>query len=274
MSRILGLLLIIRAVTPIIIILLIAGLALTFVRDLSASLEKPIQTISDEVEVVEVALANAQDDFLAVQTTMGELLDDLESFSIPNPLANLSTTLTIPSINIPDPPSIPIPDVDVNWRTRSIQYPSGLSFSFSSGLSTTWSTFSVTYPRTISVTTDNFNLSIPNIPSFNVTIPGLSLLKTAVENVIDEVTDIFDIFDPALTAINDLTTTLQVLPESVDTIIDSTQTIVSNAQRTTAYWSNVILTVTGIILLLTLNYIFSSMLQSLQEGWRMLRGQS
>ena len=274
MRRIQGLLLIVRALTPIIIILLIAGLAMTFVRDLSASLEAPIQAISDEVEVVETALADAQEDFLAVQTTVGKLVEDLEDFTIPNPLATLSTNLTIPSINIPDLPPIPIPDVDVSWRTRSIRYPSGLSFSFTSGLDITWSNFSVTYPRSISVTTDNLNLSIPDIPSFNVNIPGLGLLRTAVGNIIDEVTSIFDVFDPALTAINDLTKTLQVLPDSVDTIITATQTAAGNAGQTVAHWSNLILLVTGIILLLVLNYIFTGMLQDLQQGWAMIRGVS
>jgi len=270
MRRIQGLLLIVRALTPIIIVLLIAGLALTFVRDLSANLAEPIQMISDEVEVVETALTDAQEDFWAVQTTVGKLVDDLENFTIPNPLETLSTDLTIPSISIPDLPSIPIPDIDVDWRTRSIRYPSGLSFSFTSGLDITWSNFSVTYPTSISVTTEDFNLAIPDIPSFNVNIPGLGLLRTAVGNIIDEVTDIFEVFDPALTAINDLTETLQVLPDSVDTIIGATQTAVGTVGHTVVYWSNLILVVTGIILLLVLNYIFSGMLKDLQDGWAML----
>jgi hypothetical protein len=274
MRRIQGLLLIVRALTPIIIVLLIAGLAMTFVRDLSANLAEPIQMISDEVEVVETALTDAQEDFLAVQTTVGKLVEDLENFTIPNPLATLSTDLTIPSISIPDLPPIPIPDVHVNWRTQSIRYPSGLSFSFTSGLDITWSTFSITFPRNISVTPENFNLSIPDIPSFNVNIPGLELLRTAVGNIIDEVTSIFEVFDPALTAINDLTKTLQVLPDSVDTIIGATQTATGTVGRIVVHWSNLILVVTGIILLLVLNYIFSGMLQDLQDGWAMLRGMS
>jgi len=274
MRRIQGLLLIVRALTPIIIVLLIAGLALTFVRDLSANLAEPIQMISDEVEVVETALTDAQEDFLTVQTTVGKLVEDLENFTIPNPLETLSTDLTIPAISIPDLPSIPIPDIDVNWRTRSIRYPSGLSFSFTSGLDVTWSNFSTTYPRSISVTTEDFNLSIPDIPSFNVSIPGLGLLRTAVGNIIDEVTDIFEVFDPALTAINELTETLQVLPDSVDTIIGATQTAAETVGHTVIHWSNLILMVTGIILLLVLNYIFSAMLQDLQDGWAMLRGLS
>lgn len=273
MRRIQGLLLIIRAFTPIIIVLLIAGLALTFVRDLSASLEKPIQAISDEVDKIETAIADAQEDFVAVQNTVGKLVDDLANFSIPNPLASLSTNLTIPSINIPDIPAIPIPDVSVSWRSRSIRYPSGLGFSFSSGLSVTWSNFSVRYPNSISVSTNDFNISIPDIPQFSVEIPGLALLRTAVGNIIDEVTSIFDVFDPALSAINDLTSTLQVVPDSVDGVINATQNAVATAGRTVAHWSTLIAIVTGIILLLIVNYIFSSMLQDLSLGWAMLRGQ-
>lgn len=222
MRRIQGLLLMVRAFTPIIIVLLIAGLAMTFVRDLSAGLAKPIQTISDEAVVIETALTNAKEDFTAVQTTVSALVEDLESFTIPNPLSGLSTSLTIPAISVPDLPPIPIPDVSVSWRTRSIRYPSGLDFSFTSGLDITWSNFSVRYPTSISVTTDNLNLSIPDIPSFSVSIPGMSLLRTAVGNIINRVTSIFDVFDPALSAINDLTKTLQVLPDSVETVFTAT----------------------------------------------------
>ena len=156
MGRLLGLLLIIRALTPIIIVLLVALVVMTVVNDLSASLEKPLQVISDEVENLEETFADAQEEFVAVQETVGELIDDLESFSIPNPLAGLVTSITIPSIEIPDIPAIPIPDISVGWRTRSIRYPSGLSFSFTSGLSVTWSNFSVRYPNSISVTTEDF----------------------------------------------------------------------------------------------------------------------
>ena len=73
-----------------------------------------------------------------------------------------------------------------------------------------------------------------------------------------------------LSVTNDLTETLQVLPDSVDTIIGATQTAVGTVGHTVVYWSNLILVVTGIILLLVLNYIFSGMLKDLQDGWAML----
>ena len=116
-------------------------------------------------------------------------------------------------------------------------------------------------------------LSIPDIPQLNVQIPGLALLRDAIEGVIDEVTSIFDVFDPALSAIKDLTDSLQVLPDSVNAIVDETQTVFTTVSRTAAHWSALIAIVTLVILVLVVNYIFSTMLQDLQRGWSMLRGQ-
>ncbi len=260
MSRLFGVALIIRGITPILIVLMIAGLAIVIVNDLSSALEKPIGAISEEVALVEGAIEDVQEDFTNVQEAVSTLIEDLTSFSIPNPLAGLSSVLTIPAINIPDIPSIPIPTIDIEWD--SVNIPLGFT------------TIRIRYPVDIDLGTTNFSINIPDIPSFNITIPGLDLLKDAIENVIDEVTTIFDVFDPAFEAINELTATLDVLAGSVERIGNATGDALEQTGEALGKWVVIIVIITIIILILVVNYIFAAMVKDVRDGWLLLKGQS
>lgn len=262
-ARVLGAFLIVRAVTPLLVILVLAVAGSMILADVWDVLEEPVGLINDGIEAMQATVAAVQDDFAVVVAEIQDVVDLLGQFQLPNLNVTLPTSLDIPAF------SIPVPDVSVSWRTASIRYPSGLGFSWSSGLSITWSNFSIRYPSNISVGISNLSIDPPNI-----SLPGLSQLGGAIRSAFSAVSGVFNVFDSAFASLGQLTESVQILPQQISAIVQAAQQGFENVRAVAVRWSGILAVVTIIILVLVIIYFAVPMLDDLRRGWRLLTGQT
>lgn len=254
MRRIIGLLLIIRAITPLLIVL---SLCLTFaiiLGDLQAAIDAPIQGIQKEITTVQTALGEAEADITEVVEAASTAVDTLTSF---NPLAlipNIPSSISIPNLSLPDL-NIPVPTASIIWDEFDpvvlppIDYPSGLN-----------------------IGTTTATVSFSNITNTVLSITGLSSLDNTLNNALSGITGMFDEFQSAFDSIGALSTTLQTLPASFQTIVTESGNLLSNVRQVFVDSGGTLVLVFIVLLALVLIYFAVPMLDDFTRGWRMLRG--
>lgn len=254
MSRLIGLLLIIRALSPVLVLLVIAITVGIILGDLRAAVDPPIRTIRTELDTIRSTVEDVRADFEAVTREVTAVVNALGSFSLPNIIPNIPDFFSIPSLDIPDL-TVPVPTVSVQTTTTTIV---GIS---------------ITYPSGITVGTRNITLVIPNIPSFNVPLPGLGALDDAIRNALSGITGIFDVFDEAFASIGQLSDTLRAVPDSFNAISTQTQALLDGLGSVISQWGSTLATVLIILGVLVVIYFAAPFLDDLRRGWRMLNGQ-
>lgn len=257
MRRVLGFLLIVRALSPFLILLVLAVAGMIILRDLRVEMDEPIRIIQTEVDSLSGVVEDARDDLNTVQREISELVTALEAFNPANLIPDLSGTISIPSLTIPDV-TVPIPDI-----------PNGVSISTSS---ISIAGVGLTYPTGISVSTRNYTLAIPDISSFNITIPGLDLLSSAIESALAPITDIFNVFEPAFASINALNETLQQVPDSMDAITTQGEALLNGVRDVFLRWGQTLTIVLVVLAVLVVIYFGVPFLDDFTRGLRMLRG--
>jgi hypothetical protein len=268
MSRLLGLLIILRALAPILLVALIVLTVNNVVADLRLAVEEPLDRINDQAEVLRGTFDEAKTAYQQVETRVTTVVNSIRQ--LPNLIPDISAIITIPAITLPDP-VIPLPTFQVTNFT--LRYPSGINFSsvtilgFSvpSGLNITWSNVSI---PTITTGVNNFRIDLPNIPAFNVPIPGLDIIEAAL----GEVTGVFDDVSNAFKEVTDLGTILNVVPDEFNQLIADGNQLVRSVREVGVRWeSNVRTVILAAVILFVVIYV-TSFLEALDRGWRMLLG--
>lgn len=254
MSRLFGLLLIIRALSPILILLVIAIAVAVILGDLRAAMDEPIQNMKTEFDEIRTTVEDVREDFETVTSEITEVVNALQSFSLPNVIPNIPDFFTIPSLDIPDL-TVPVPTVSVQMCSVNI----GVRIS---------------YPCGITVGTRNVTLAIPNIPSFNVPLPALGALDDTLRNALSGITGIFDVFDEAFASIGELSETLRNVPDSFNAISTETQALLDALSGLLVKWGSTLSLVLISLAVLVVIYFAVPFLDDFRRGWRMLRGLS
>ncbi len=253
MNRLLGLLLILRALSPILILLVIAVAVAVILGDLRAAVDEPIQNVKTELNEIRTTVEDVRQNFEDVTSAVTEAVNELQSFSIPNLIPNIPDFFSIPSLDIPDL-SVPVPTITVNMTSLDL------------GPAT------IRYPSSITVGTRTVLLTIPNIPSFNVPVPGLGALDDMLRNALSGITSVFDVFDEAFASIGELTDTLQTVPDSFNTISIETQALLDGLRDALGRWGSTLTIVLVVLAVLMVIYFAIPMLDDFRRGWRLLRG--
>lgn len=270
--RLLGLLLILRALAPFLIIGVIAVVGSVIVSDLQAALEEPVRSIDAAFRDAQTAIESAREDVETLTREVTSVVDRLRSFSLPNVIPNLPVSLTLPRIEL-DSLTIPIPDISVRWsNSPRITYPSSLDFSWTSGLSITWSDFSIRYPSSISISTSNYRLDLPDIPQVSIPLPGLRELGNLIRGAFSSLTGVFDVFDEAFGAISGLGESVQAVSESITAVVGEAKTALETLRDTVMRWGGVLAAAGVVLLVLAVIYFIVPSIDDFQRGWRMLRG--
>ena len=251
--RISGLLLMVRALAPILIVLVIGVAGWIVLSDVRAAVDPPLATIRGEIGEIRETVGAVRDDLTAVNAEITSLVSALQAFSIPNLIPNIPGNLSFPSLNIPNV-NIPIPSVSVRTSSTNI---AGVNIS---------------YPSGINVGSTSFNLDLPNIPGFSVPLPGLGDVDDLLRSGLSGITSVFDAFDTAFSSIGDLNATLQAVPEHFSTITTQTENLVTNIRGVLTRWGETLLIVMVILLALVMIYLGVPLLDDLTRGWRLLRG--
>lgn len=257
MRRLMGILLILRALSPFLFLAILAIASLIILQDVRAELDQPIQTIQGELEALSTVVDKTRENFEEVQNEVSGLVTALEAFNPANLIPDISGVISIPSLTIPDV-TIPIPDV-----------PNGVSISFSS---INIAGVNLSYPSGISIGTRSFTLAIPDIGAFNITIPGLDLLGDAIATALSPITEVFDVFTPAFESINELNETLQQVPESLETITAEGQALADDVGDVVARWSRTLIIMFTMLTVLTVIYFGVPFLDYFNRGLQMVRG--
>ncbi len=251
--RISGLLLILRALAPLLIILVLGITGSIVLADVRAAVDPPLATIRGEITEIQATVGEVRDDLNAVSEEVTSLVNALQAFSIPNLVPDIPDNLSFPSLNIPNV-SIPIPNVSVRFSSTNV---AGVN---------------IRYPSGLNVGSRNYDLDLPNIPSFSVPLPGLGEVDNLLRTALSGVTGVFDAFDTAFSSIGVLNDTLQTVPDHFNAITSETENLVDNFQRVLVSWGQTLLIVVVILLVLVIIYLGVPVLDDLTRGWRMLRG--
>ncbi len=256
LGRLIGILFILRGLAPFLIVMIVGGIATIVINDLEAAVARPVDTMREEVANITDAFGDIGEELSRVVSDVNSVVSALNNFSLPNLLPNIPTQINFPSLSIPNlsirvpnPASIVVTTTGISLMGQTVRYPSG-----------------------ISVGTTNFTLNFPSIPAVNVPLPGMSQVNQALDDVLDEIGSVFDVFDPVFSSLSELTTSLRVLPDSFGTITTEAQTLISNIQNTFNSWRQSLFIAVVLILVLVIIYFGVSFLDDVNRGWRMLRG--
>ncbi|MEZ4672044.1 MAG: hypothetical protein R3E39_29415 [Anaerolineae bacterium] len=279
MKRILGLLLIIRALAPVLAILIILWGAGQIMADLHAALDPPIQALQTEFDTVNTTIETAQEQFDTAKTEVTTLITRLRAFRIPRLLPNLPLNLTFPSITIPDL-SFNRPDsVSVKWSTASFQVPTNCGGGVLNDLcgvlgdAVKFVTKTFAYPSDITIKTVPITITLPDVPAFNIPIPPIfNTIASGLRGLFSGFDGLFAIFRNAFDSFNTLGDHLQPIPGQVATITQEAQTLLSGLTTVVNNSGGLLLLMFGLIIVVVVIASVMTSFEHLQRGLRLLFG--
>lgn len=252
-TRLSGLLLILRALAPVLIILILGGTLAIVLGDVRTAVDAPLEQIGGEIQNVRETVDAARDDIEAVNAQVTTLVGALNNLNIPNLIPNIPANLQFPSFN---PPAMNIPVPTVSMQTSS----------------TTIAGVTITYPSGLTIGSTTYSLNIPELGSFAVPLPGLSQVDDLLRSALSGVNGVFGSFRTAFSSVSELVGTLQLVPDHITTIAEQSELLATNLRAVIMRWAETLLLVMVILLVLVIIYIGVPMLDDLTRGWRMLRG--
>ncbi|MAS36541.1 MAG: hypothetical protein CL610_21230 [Anaerolineaceae bacterium] len=255
MGRLIGLLLILRALAPVLIVLIIGGTVAVVLGDVQAAVDPPLTVIRTEMAEVRDTVEAAGENIEAVSDEVTDLVSVLGSFNLQIVIPNIPANLSFPSLDLPSV-NIPVPSVSMRTTTTTI---AGVS---------------ITYPSGLNIGSTTFSLNIPNIPSFSVPLPGLSQLDNDLRAALSGVTGVFDTFDAVFDSVGDLVGTLGQVTDHVSAITEQTDQMTQSLRRVMGRWQATLMIAVLAVLGLVLLYFGVPILDDFRRGWRMLRGLS
>ncbi len=280
MRRLLGLLLIVRALAPVLMVLVLVWGLGDMIGDLRAALVGPVAEIHAQVETARAAVETAKQQFETVRADITALLDNLRRFHVPDFLPDLPDNLTFPRIDIPDF-DIPIPTgVDVTWSdlTATISdwipddCPDWIDWLCEAGR---WVTRVVTipYPSDVDFSFSDFRVRFPNIPTIRIPMPDVfGAIRDGLGGLFSGFGDLFGEFDAAFARLRDLGDSLRALPDTLNEAWGQARALYGGVQDVLVRWGVAIAAALVIIGVLMAIYYVVPFLDDFTRGWRMLFG--
>lgn len=279
MTRLLGLLLIVRAFTPALIVLVIVWAAGRFVGDLQAAAAPPIAAMETHFADLGAAVETARAAFDDAKSDVDAALSRLADFRLPSLLPNLPLNLTFPTIPIPDltfnlPSSISVQWESVSFDVREVIPRDCGIFDFvcqALGDIINIITRTVQYPAGLTIGTTPFSLSIPDIPAFNLpTPPFFRDLVNGIDGLFSPIRNIFDRLDAAMRRFSQLGQTLQAVPEAVNRVAENGQALLTQLTRALVTWGGVVTALALIVAALIIIGYAVTFIELLRRGLRLL----
>ncbi len=285
MSRLSGLLILVRAFAPLLMVLTIYWGYTRMIDSFRAALS-PVQVMEDEIAALGETVETAREQFDTARTHAEAAVATLQEFSVPNLLPDLSNLLSIPALNIPDL-SVPIvPTVTVRFTnatgsiSRTIDGACRTVFDFfgigdlvCDPVQTVTESVNIRYPSGITFGTTNFTIDFPTIPSFTIpTPPFFNTIANSLEGVFSSFDNIFGIFDETLASINALGQEIRAVPDSINTIAQSGQQMLDDLRSSMAQRAGLV-SIALIVVAVLLVYTFATgFIQQVLRGLRLLFG--
>lgn len=254
--RLSGLLLILRALSPIFIVLIVGSVFMVVLADLANVIDEPVQRIQEEIVDVGATLADVKDDVTAVVDDVSAVVQVFNDFDLSLSLPDIPTQLQMNGINLPSV-TLRLPDPTKVTISRS-SLPSPFN--------------SIRYPSGITIGSSNIAVDIPDIPAFNIPIPGATQLNTAFDSAYSEILSVFDTLTSVFDSFDALIVSLQTLPDRFGNIITELNTLSSNVGQLFIKWSTTLSIAIVIVLVLVVIYYIVPILDDFTRGWRMIRG--
>ena len=291
MRRLTGLLLIIRALAPILMVIVIVLTLSGLTSALQQVVDARAASIRTEVATLQAAIDSAKAQFETFKTQAEALGVRLRAFRLPNILPNLPLNISFPRLDIPDF-NIQIPTgVNVTWTNGSAtasEWIDGtchdvvthLPWPLSAIVETvcdagSWVTRTVNfqYPSGVTFRFGNFRINFPAIPQFTIPMPDVfGLIRDAVGSLFGGVRDIFRAFDRATAAIRVAGDAVRDLGDGLTQAYDTTRGLLTSILAVLTRWGSVIALVLVIAAAVVVLTTFTVMLDDFTRGWRLLFG--
>jgi hypothetical protein len=285
MRRIYGLLLIVRAFAPLLMVLTIYWGYTRMIDSIQAALS-PVESIRIEIAELGETFETARTQFDTARTHAEAAIATIQGFRVPNLLPNLSNLITIPGISIPDLNVPIVPTITVNFSdttgsiSRTIEGACRTVFDFfgigdlvCDPARTVTESINIRYPSGLTFSTTNYRIVFPDIPSFTIpTPPLLNTIASGLEGVFSEFDTIFGMFDQTLARINALGQAVSTLPENFNTIAQSSQQLIDNLRSVIAERAVIVGIAFVVVLILLVIRASAGFVEQVQRGLRLLFG--
>lgn len=285
MRRLTGLLLIVRAFAPLLMVLTIYWGYTQVAASFRAAMA-PAQAIEQEIAALGAAIENARGYFDTARVNAEAAIATIQNFSVPNLLPNLTASLTIPSLSIPSVTVPIVPTLNVVWSSatgsvsRTIDGACRTVFDFfgigslvCDPVKTVTESLSFQYPSNLQFGTTNYTINFPNIPSFTIpTPPFFGTIASQLEGVFSAFDGIFGIFDETLTRFNTLGLNVRAIPERISAIGDAGQQMINNLSAVVSARAGLVsaaLLATAVLLFI---YFSAGFIRDVVRGLRLLFG--
>lgn len=252
--RLLGILYLIRALTPFVVIAAIAIGGVYIINELQTTLAPPIQELGNAVNELETEARAIQGELKQVSQDLTKVADTLEDFTeIPDLIPNIPSSINMPRLDIPNV-NVPLPQPEVKFTeidlgVTKIDYPSDIDFSNST-----------------------FNMDIPAIPPFEVPVPGLGELDDRLGQALKPVTSIFAEFNKVFAGANRLKSELEKAAESANKIVSQGEVLLTSIQEILAKQRGRLMFALVLLVLLSANYFLLPAINDFRKGLLLLRG--
>ncbi len=273
-QNLLGFLFVVRGVTPVLALLIIVWVTVSFFNDLRTTVRPQVQVIQTEITHLEDISTEAEQQWETLQNDITKLTSQIDKFHMPNLLPDLPEKLAIP-LNIPDP-TIPIPSgVDLKWKTAS--WTESVRVSESKwgffGKALNWVTKQVgktaTYPSDLTFSTTDLSVEIPNANLPDLEIP-MHLLKEPLgllEGIFGPIENVFDSFNPVFSRLEKVKVHAEVIPNRLQTVALKGVNVLTLFLNTLGEWFIAVLAILGLFIVISL---VGSMVTDLSYGLRLL----
>ena len=256
-NRLLGFAYLLKAFTPLIVILLIAGTAIHIVNQVNRTLATPLGLLSDSVDqlqnnarAVGTEMQNVSQNLVKVGETMKQFPD------VAKLVPEIPESIDIPEIDVPDI-KVPVPTASMGSKEVNL----GLG--------------KVDIP-TLSIGSEDKNIKVPNIPKVNVPVPGLAKLDEEFGDAFEPVSSAFKNinteFGNVSAKMGTLKTEVEKAADSAKQIPVQGQALLSSARDLIATLRRTVMIGLVILVLLAANWFIIPAIRDFQQGMALIRG--
>ncbi len=264
LRRLFGLMLIVRGLSPLLVVIVIAVTGSLIIGDVQAAMQAPVQAIENEINTIKASFDTIRTNIDTVRQQAATVVSQVQSFAAGVAGTINTVTQQIGSFTQPINNAISGLQSTLNTIRSGLQ---GFINAANSVLSVLRSGCRI-IPGCPSLP------SIPSIPNLNLPnlVPNLTPLINAMSSILSPLQSIFNDFAPAVDSIRQLGAALQTLPDKFNTIIARGGEVLNGLRSVVARWGSIFTVVIIILAVLTVIYFGVPVIDNISRGWRLLRG--